>query len=159
MLAPTACTIPRLDDVAATGVRVDSVADGDTLTIRDTAGFPTVVRLLGIDAPEVAHNGHPAECGAEAAKQALTQLTKGRRVNLYTDPGSDRVDRYGRLLAYVEDLTAGDIAEQLLRRGLVVSWYPTSAARPSRDHTYSAAQETAEKSHVGSWGTCPDLRG
>lgn len=160
MLITAGCTtLPTLDDVAATGVRVDSVTDGDTLTIRDTAGFPTVVRLLGIGAPELAHDGQPAECGAQAAKEALTQLVKGRRVNLLTDPGSDRTDRYGRLLAYVEELKAGDIAEQLIRHGLVVAWYPPSAARPSRADTYEQVQRVAEQSQVGSWTHCPDMGG
>lgn len=158
MLITTGCTtLPTFDDVAATGVRVDSVADGDTLTIRDTAGFPTVVRLLGIGAPELAHDGQPAECGAQAAKEALTQLVKGRRVDLLTDPGSARTDRYGRLLAYVEDTTTGDIALQLIRHGLVVAWYPASAARPSRADTYEQAQRLAQQSRVGSWSTCPSL--
>lgn len=152
------CTrLPTLDDLVATGVRVDSVADGDTLTFRDSAGFPTVVRLLGIDAPELAHDGQPSECGAQAAKQALIQVMKGHRVNLYTDPGSNRIDRYGRLLAYVEDSEAGDVAEQLLRHGLVVAWHPASAARPSRADTYEAAQRTAQQGLAGSWATCPEL--
>lgn len=151
------CVKPAAFEVAASGVRVDSVADGDTLTIRDSAGFPTKVRLLGIDAPEMAHDGHPAECGAQAAKQALTQLTKGHKVNLFTDPGSDRIDRYGRLLAYVEDSEAGDVAKQLLRRGIVVAWHPASAARPSRADVYEAAQRTAEQGLTGSWATCPGL--
>ena len=164
ILAATGCTAPRLDDVAATGVRVDSVADGDTLTIRDAAGFPTVVRLLGIDAPEVAHDGKPAECGAQAAKDALTQLTKGHKVNLYTDPGSDRTDRYGRLLAYVEDPLAGDtaggdVALRLIQHGYVAAWCPAKAVRPSRADRYEAAQRDTERSRVGSWRTCPNLPG
>lgn len=158
IVATTACTrLPTLDDVAATGVRVDSVADGDTFTIRDTAGFPTVVRLLGIDAPELAHDNQPAGCGAQAAKDALSQLVKGRRVDLYTDPGSDRTDRYGRLLAYVEELSVGDVAEQLIEHGLVAAWYPTTAARPSRADRYETAQRHAEHSGVGSWATCPGM--
>lgn len=160
VVATTGCTtLPIMDKRAVSNARVDTVADGDTFTIRDSAGFPTVVRLLGIDAPELAHDGRSAECGAEAAREALSQLVQGRRVDLYTDVGSDRTDRYGRLLAYVEESAAGDIAEQLLRHGLVVAWYPANAGRPSRATAYDNAQNTAETGHIGSWGACPDMRG
>lgn len=153
VLASSGCEKPAAWKLEASGVRVTSVADGDTLTVRDSAGFPTVVRLLGINAPEMAHDRQPAECGAEAAKTALTTLTKGRRVTLFTDPGSERTDRYGRLLAYVEG-PEGDVAEQLLRRGLVIAWHPASAPRPSRAHAYESAQATAESTHAGSWSQC-----
>lgn len=157
VLASSGCEAPPAWKLEASGVRVTSVADGDTLTISDSAGSPTVVRLLGINAPEVAHDGQPAQCGAEAAKKALTALTKGRRVTLLTDPGSERTDRFGRLLAYVEATDAGDVSEQLLRHGLVLAWYPASAARPSRADNYDAAQTAAEQAGAGSWGECSEF--
>lgn len=156
-LLASGCVKPAAWKIEATGVRVTSVADGDTLTVSDSAGFPTVVRLLGINAPEVAHDDQPAACGADTAKQALTDLVNGRRVSLLTDPGSDRTDRYGRLLAYVEAPQIDDVAKQLLNHGLVVAWYPKSAARPSRADAYEAAQGAAEKAGAGSWTTCVDF--
>lgn len=159
VLACSGCAGPAAWKLEASGVRVTSVADGDTLTISDSAGFPTVVRLLGINAPEVAHDDQPAQCGAEAAKKALTALTKGRRVTLLTDPGSERTDRFGRLLAYVEVPELGDVAEQLLRRGLAIAWHPARASRPSRSHTYEAEQGIAERTHTGSWARCPNFPG
>lgn len=154
LVALSGCVKPAAWKLEASQVRVSAVADGDTLTVSDSAGFPTVVRLLGVDAPERAHEGQPAECGADAATAALTVLVKGRRVDLLTDPGSDRTDRYGRLLAYVELVDVGDVAEQLLRYGLVVAWYPASASRPSRADTYERAQKAAQTAEVGSWSRC-----
>ena len=156
-LLASGCVKPAAWKLEAAGVRVTSVADGDTLTVSDSAGFPTVVRLLGIDAPEVAHDDQPAECGADTAKQALTDLVNGRRVNLLTDPGSDRTDRYGRLLAYVEATQIDDVAKQLLSHGLVIAWYPKSAARPSRADAYETTQTAAKASGVGSWAKCSNF--
>ena len=81
---------------------VTHVADGDTLTGLDAAGQRVRVRLLGIDAPEVAHDGEPGECGAEDARRALQRLVLHHVVTLADDPRADRIDRYGRRLAYVE---------------------------------------------------------
>lgn len=52
-------------------VTVDTVVDGDT--IRATVnGRDERIRLLGIDAPELARDGKPAEKCAEDAKRFLT---------------------------------------------------------------------------------------
>jgi endonuclease YncB( thermonuclease family) len=89
-------------------VAVVSVADGDTV---DVSSGETV-RLIGIDAPEV------GECGHQPAADRLTELVLGKDVTLV--PGArDDVDRYGRLLRYV-DVGSDDAGAQLLREGLAV---------------------------------------
>lgn len=73
-----------------------AVLDGDTLVI---VGGERV-RLIGIDAPEVAHGATPAECHGDEAAVALGRLTPlGGAVRLKFDV--ERHDRYGRTLAYV----------------------------------------------------------
>jgi micrococcal nuclease len=71
---------------------VASVYDGDTLTMTDG----TRVRLLQVDAPE----RKPVECWGREAGAELRKLV-GKSVRLVSDPALDKVDRYGRRLAYV----------------------------------------------------------
>ena len=52
--------------------QVSRVIDGDTLVLEGG----TRVRLLGIDAPEMERDGHPAEFLAHKAKAALSDLTQ-----------------------------------------------------------------------------------
>lgn len=143
---------------AASGeqLRVTSVADGDTLTGLDKNGQHVRVRLLGIDAPEGAHDGRPAECGADAAKAALQALVLHHDVTLINDPHADHLDRYGRRLAYVE-LGTVDAAQQQVDAGYVEAWYPRSEPQPERHPAYQQAQRAAQQSRVGSWAHCPRL--
>lgn len=83
---------------ASSGV-VERVVDGDTL-IAEVDGERERIRLLRIDAPEVARDGDPGECLGDAATAALTELLPpGARIDLATDV--EVRDRYGRLLAHV----------------------------------------------------------
>ena len=78
------------------------------------------MRLIGIDAPERKRPATPVECGGKQASANMLRLSfsapedsdgdglldreggQGRRVTLTTDPTQDTLDRYRRLLAYVE---------------------------------------------------------
>jgi micrococcal nuclease len=75
---------------------IERVVDGDTVVLQDS----TRVRLIGIDTPETVDPRRPVECfGAEASAHAKALLPEGTRVRLEYDV--DRIDRYGRTLAYV----------------------------------------------------------
>jgi endonuclease YncB( thermonuclease family) len=95
-----------------TRVFVRSVSDGDTIALEGGGR----VRYLGIDAPEVAHEGQPGEPFGDAAATHNRNLVSGRRVKLEFE--RDRHDAYGRLLAYVflEDGTLAN--NELVRQGL-----------------------------------------
>ncbi len=88
------------------------VNDGDTLTVK-FKGKEQLVRLIGVDAPEMHHSKglerrakrwqrsqlQEARAGA-AARQAVQEVLRpGEKVRLAW--GKKRRDRYGRLLAYV----------------------------------------------------------
>lgn len=77
---------------------VSRVVDGDTIHVR-AGGERTIVRLVGIDTPEV----YPeTECfGEEAAGITRGLLPLGTSVAVRTDPTQDERDRFGRLLGYV----------------------------------------------------------
>jgi len=91
--------------------RIVQVIDGDTVELQDG----TRLRLLGIDAPELARDDTEAEGGAEEAKQWLHEQIRGATVELRYGP--ERQDRYGRTLAwvYLDDGTL--LNETLLQEG------------------------------------------
>jgi micrococcal nuclease len=52
---------------AATQGKVVWVLDGDTYDVKLSSGKKVRVRILGIDTPELAHNGEPEQPDAQAA--------------------------------------------------------------------------------------------
>lgn len=74
-------------------------------------------------------------------------------VTLSTDPGSARVDQYGRLLRYVS-LDGRDIGLAMIQAGRASEYHPRSVPTESRARTYSAAQRDAEAAKHGQWATC-----
>jgi len=81
-------------------VDVVSVVDGDTIKV-SIDGKTTTLRLIGIDTPETVDPRKLVQCfGLEASKKAKELLT-GRKVRIEQDPTQDKIDKYGRLLAYV----------------------------------------------------------
>jgi micrococcal nuclease len=80
---------------ADTWHRVKWVIDGDTVVLSDGQK----VRYIGIDAPELAHNGHNAEPYGDEAKRFNASLVDRKKVHLEFD--KERNDQYQRLLAYI----------------------------------------------------------
>jgi micrococcal nuclease len=155
-VAPGTTSPSESASLASVVLRVTSVADGDTFTGRDATGAKVKVRMLSIDAPELAHDGPKAECGSGEAATRLRALLSGRTVTLVADPRADATDRYGRRLAYVE-LDGRDVALQLVSEGLVEAWYPSGEPEPARFPVYADAQDIAGKDRTGSWATCSSL--
>ncbi|WP_067429106.1 thermonuclease family protein [Nocardioides jensenii] len=150
---PGAPADPGGTEGAVTRVRVVAVVDGDTLRVEDLDGGGLGrVRLLGIDAPEVAHPPKPAECYATEATEQLKQLTPvGSTVVLTTDTGQPDIDRYGRMLRYVDD-AATDAARELLDAG-AARIYDTDQ-QLARESDYAAAAQDAHNAESGLWGNC-----
>ena len=135
------------DDLATVTV----VIDGDTIDV-DIQGGTERVRLLGIDTPEIEHEGEPGECyGAEAKRYMERLLPAGGTVRLERDVVGR--DDYGRLLAYVFDV-AGDrlVNEQLVAEGfatpLVIE--PNVAYR----RRFVDAARGAQAAGLGLWSSC-----
>jgi micrococcal nuclease len=133
--------------------RVVRAVDGDTL-VASAGGRSFYVRLLGIDTPETHRPGTPVECGGPDASAAMRALAfPGERVELQTDPGQDRLDRYGRLLAYVWLADGRLIEDQQLRAG----WATTYVFRGKPVRLFgrlAAAERVARQARRGVWGKC-----
>jgi micrococcal nuclease len=141
----------------STRARVARVVDGDTIAVSiDGADSDEErsVRLLGIDTPETHRPGTPIECGGPEASANMERLAPpGTHVTLESDPSQDRVDRYGRLLAYVR-LPGGRLAEE---GQLAAGWatvYVFAGHPVSRDRDFRRAQAAARAARRGVWGHC-----
>ncbi len=135
-----------------TGV-VSYVVDGDTIEVRSAAGT-TRVRVLGINAPEIAHDGNPAQCyGPEAITRARA-VARGKPVTLTSDPTQPATDRYGRQLRYV-DAAGGDLGQLLLAGGFAYEYHLTSQGPTQRTGSYLTTQDAARSQQAGLWGACP----
>jgi len=132
---------------------VTRVVDGDTLYVR-SGGREVKVRLLGIDTPETHRPGTPVECGGPQASASMARLAPvGTRVTLATDPTQDRVDRYGRLLAYVF-LGDGRLLEDEQLRSGWASVYVFHGNPVERIADLRRRAREAEQARRGVWSSC-----
>ena len=119
------------DDYLATCVRV---IDGDTLTVADENQNLHRIRIVGMDAPEL------AQAYGRAAKAALSELVLHKEVHVL--PAG--VDKYGRELAVLrQNSVIGqlDVAETMISNGHAFSW----------GGAHYKAQEYAAERHLGVW--------
>jgi micrococcal nuclease len=79
------------------------------------------LRLIGIDAPEMRHDGRGPEPYAREARAALVDLSSGRLVEVQY--GQSPHDRYGRGLAHLFLANRDNVQALLLRRGLATSLF------------------------------------
>ena len=93
-------------------VQIVHVHDGDSL--RTAKGEK--IRLLGINAPEVANQGQPGQILGDEAKQYLIKLVDGKLVQLKTD--KEKQDIYGRTLAQVYLRNGIWVNAQMVSEGL-----------------------------------------
>lgn len=123
--------------------RVAEVPDGDTIHLADG----TEVRLIGVNAPEVAQRDDPAEPGGPEAARFLRDLLDDKRVRLM--PGEQRRDDYDRLLAHVTTADGTDVNKRLLRAGhaFAVPHPPNT----ERTQAYGEAERAARKAQRGLW--------
>jgi micrococcal nuclease len=140
--APASVTVGQLG-------RIDHVADGDTVDLMNGAR----VRLVQIDTPEVYFT---AECyGRQASAVTKRLLPAGTLVRLTSEPATDSIDSYGRLLRYVTRVRDGlDINVQLVRVGAAAPYfYDYRRGRYARLLVRLGLR--ARRHHLGLWGRCP----
>jgi len=131
--------------------RVTWVDDGDTVVLSDGIR----VRYIGINAPEVAHEGRPAERFGPEARAFNRKLVSQKKVRLELD--REQHDQYDRLLAYVflEDGTF--VNAELVRGGYACCLF----RRPNTkyDEQLLGLQKEAMKKRVGLWKGFVDQEG
>ncbi len=127
---------PTSPPADATSARVESVYDGDTLTLESGEK----VRIIGLNAPE-----HNKPWDAEAHER-LEELVLGKQIWLEAD--IDDTDGWGRLLRYVytDDMM---VNLQLLYDGWV-HWYPNEP-NTRYDYEFEYTEELARDGERGIW--------
>jgi micrococcal nuclease len=124
------------------------VVDGDTIAVRLSDGSVEHVRYIGVDTPE-STPGQPLECFGHEAAALNERLVGGRSVRL--EPGVERRDDYGRLLAYVH---AGGVFvnARLVARGFARTL--TIAPNDGRAPLFARLEARAGRRALGLWKAC-----
>lgn len=123
--------------------------DGDTAHFL-IEGIIVKIRFLSIDSPEVDHeNDYLSEpYGLIASDYTCLALTTAKTILIETDPYEDRVDQYGRSLAWIW------VDEVLLNAQLIELGY-AEVAFVKGSNLHSAALKQLEtkaiKTHQGIW--------
>jgi len=126
-------------------VTVSRVVDGDTIEVSPDVDGIREVRLIGVDTPETYGGEEPL--GPEASSFATSALT-GERVAL--ELGEERVDPYGRALAYVWTSQESMFNSRLLADGLAqVATFPPNTRYVDR---FEEIQADARAAGIGIWG-------
>ena len=139
----TAAPEPAAAPLVSGVYQVEYVYDGDTLLL--TTGQR--VRLIGVDTPETVKRDHPIEpFGPEATTFTRAFVADGQ---VRLDFDRERLDRYGRWLAYV---WVGDrmLNEELLRAGLA-RFEPQYHYSETMKRRFRIAQENAQSARRGIW--------
>jgi micrococcal nuclease len=132
--------------------RIDHVADGDTVDLRNGEK----VRLVQIDTPEIYFG---TECyGPQASALTKRLLPPGTAVRLSVEPATDRIDDYGRLLRYVVRVRDNlNVNLYLVRVGAAAPYF-YDGRRGMYATLLDRLARRARAEHLGLWGTCPHTR-
>lgn len=135
---PSARPQPQPADLTG---RVQRVGDGDTLTVRDANGRDTIVRIQGIDAPEL---GQPF---SRISKGNLEELTLRREVKVF----GQKTDRFGRTVGRVT-VDGKDAGLEMLRRGYAWHFKRYEHEQSEEDRSaYAQAEIAARTQRLGLW--------
>ena len=119
------------------------VIDGDTVIL--TSGER--IRLIGINAPEISHNGLKGQVGGIEAKKHLKHLLLNQTVNVVY--GVERNDHFGRSLAYLIRTDGLNVNIEMVKKGYVtVSLHPPNLRYADK---LELAQSDAELHRQGIW--------
>lgn len=125
-------------------VAVKTVIDGDTVILSDNRH----VRLIGINTPEIGHNGEASQPGAKAAREFLVDLFKTNK-SLRLKYDRVKTDKYGRTLAHLFLPDGTSLESLILQRGLAT----TLTIPPDLDllDCYQQSQQHAIDAGIGLW--------
>ena len=172
-LALSACTpapvvapadpVPPTTSAAASAVHdgtVTKVTDGDTVHVTGLSGAEETVRIVGIDTPETKDPRKPVQCGGPEATAFASVTLLGQHVHVVPDPTQDRVDRYGRTLAYIELIDANpttkapagsDYSTLVAEAGWARAYIYDPRHPPQRITQIQAAESRASVMRRGIW--------
>lgn len=124
---------------------VTRVIDGDTVVV-ETVG---TVRLIGVDTPETVDPQEPVGCFGPEASAFTRAVAAGQRVRLEFDV--DRIDRFGRTLAYIYLPDGTFLNATLVQQGYgrAYTFFPFRYLEQFR-----ALEREAREARRGLWAAC-----
>lgn len=126
-------------------VRVARIYDGDTLTLSDGRK----IRLVGINATELARDGRPGDPFSRRARQAVSEFVQqSRRMELLLD--TETKDRYGRWLGHLYNDSGQSLEQHLLQRGL--AYHVAIPPNLKLAECFATAEQRARDAKLGLWG-------
>lgn len=128
---------------------VTTILTGDTVVVLRDSDSETV-RLIGIDAPEVAGSPAGLQCWAVEALAFASATLLQQEVRLIPDPTQDEVDASGMTLAYLLLPDGRDFSVLSASAGQARS-YP-GVTQPTKIAEIAAAEQAARTSALGLWG-------
>ncbi|MEJ2656442.1 MAG: thermonuclease family protein [Desulfobacterales bacterium] len=155
-LYPILLSILLIGLIGATAIKqqwvyVKWVVDGDTIILGDGRH----VRFIGINAPEIAHEGNKAEPFGYTAKKYSQHLLGSKKVRLEFD--KEIHDRYGRLLGYIF-LSNGTFANKIvLEKGY--AYVLTRKPNVKYERTLLQSQRDAMSKRRGLWKNWKEKEG
>lgn len=160
--APGCSTVTKADPVIPTATVLRAV-DGDTIDVSDDSRGRLRIRLIGINSPELnkpkygIDSPEPHErkyrkaCFSEEASEYARTTLVGQRVALESDPSQDRIDRWGRTLAFVILADGRNFSIESAQGGYARSY--VFAHKPSKYAQQIAdAERQAQEGGRGLWG-------
>lgn len=125
--------------------KVTRVIDGDTIVLENG----TVIRYIGIDAPELAYQEGKSDCFAMEAQQRNKELVLNKNIRLEYIPGV-KTDKYDRTLAYVWD--GNNLANEILVSEGYAYAYNFGQKHPLQQD-FENSQAQAKEAEIGIWGS------
>lgn len=123
---------------------VARVADGDTITVFTDNQTSLRIRLLGIDAPEVAHNGKPGQPFGDEARRWLGDRLKGPVVQVQAYGR----DQHHRVLAVIV-VDGVNMNQELVRQGFAEIYRGGMCQAYCRE--LEQAEREARQARQGMW--------
>jgi len=143
-IPPTFALGDCTDKTNASLERLSQVIDGDTLRLADGH----LLRFVGINAPEIDHQGNNSEPLAKHAK-ALLKKAIGESLQVWLVPDAQTYDRHQRRLAHVLNQQGENLQVLLLSQGLAFHIAIPPNLRWQR--CYRDAEQKARQQGLGIW--------
>jgi endonuclease YncB( thermonuclease family) len=124
-----------------------SVADGDTLTLKDLG----TIRFVGVDTPEKNHPKLPVQFMSKEASAFTKKHCLGKNIRLEYDPyDEDKRGKYGRVLGYLYLEDGTYMQEELIKNGYAIAYtkYPLDENRKAQ---FLAREQEARNKGIGLW--------
>lgn len=130
-------------------VKVARVLDGDTIWIPISGSTKdhTIIRLIGVRAPELPYYGHQQEPWAIESKKFLDNVLADHSFALILNKHHTR-DKYHRVLAYLELIEGLDVNKFMILTGNALAY--RKFYNP-RKWDYVKAELEAKNAHRGLW--------